>query len=147
MRIKSFALAAGFTAASLLGGAGIAGAEAQPQYELHVTNDVLDVGTQRNWDVCGTISANGVARGTGCFDSNGDWFLANDQAKDGLGVRVDWNTDYGRNGDCWDRGGAGGGGKLCNENLSEKGKVRIQIELWDGNKRVAQSGWSKYVPV
>lgn len=147
MRMKSLAVAGGIAAISILGGAGSAIAETKPDFEFRVTTNVSDVSANRAWDLCGVIYGNGIARGEGCFDSYGDWFLANDLYADGFGVRVDWNTDYGRDGACWDRGGAGSAGNECNENLSENGSVRLQIELWDGDTRVAQTDWSGYTPI
>lgn len=56
------------------------------------------------------------------------------------------STDYGRSGACKDKSSKGGPID-CQLNLSEKGRVRFQVELWEAAKRVAESKWTDYIPM
>jgi hypothetical protein len=90
---------------------------------------------------CITVErANGDDVAQGCFESYGDHVIAYDKEADGLWVRVDWTTNYGRDGACHDKSSAGGPVD-CNYNMDEDGKVKLQVELWDGSNRVAETRW------
>lgn len=67
-------------------------------------------------------------RGTGCFESNGDKIGVEDTRKDGIGVQVHWETDYGRERVCRDKN-SGGGQAFCDYNMKEGQKVRITLQF------------------
>lgn len=96
---------------------------------------------------CITVEkANGDDVAQGCFESYGDHVTAYDKEADGLWVRVDWTTNYGRDGACNDKSSAGGP-VGCNYNMDEDGKVKFQVELWDGSNRVAETGWTPWLQI
>ncbi|SDZ55645.1 serine/threonine protein kinase [Saccharopolyspora shandongensis] len=100
---------------------------------------------QTKW--CQSVSYQGEERGTGCFEAVGDHLFAQDTNKDGMWVKTVSETDYGRKDECKDDNSAEGPPVDCNLDLSEKGKVRIKVELWDGKTKVTESAWSKFVPI
>ncbi|WP_433873178.1 serine/threonine-protein kinase [Saccharopolyspora sp. CA-218241] len=95
---------------------------------------------------CRTLEHGGVARGTGCFKPYGDRVYAHDTRADGMSIRTDVATDYGRTEECRDIG-SGGPEVECEFNLSEKGRMRFQVELWDDGKRVTETRWTEYFPI
>ena len=82
----------------------------------------------------------------GCFQSDGDHVTAWDKRADGLGVRVDWLTDYGRDGACNDRSSEGGRVD-CNYNMDEDGRLKFQVELWKGDTRHAETEWTGWLAI
>lgn len=76
----------------------------------------------------------------GCFYSYGDHFTIGDYRADGYRAVVEWETDYGRTGECHDANGADNGDVDCNENLAETGSVRIRTVIRDGS-----DGWNRYL--
>ena len=143
MRMKSFALAAGFAAISVLGTAGAASAETAGANSGNVQALRAVAGKALE---CENILYKGKVRGGMCFESNGDKVFAGDFLKDGLWIRTDWQTNYGRSGDCRD-GNSKGDGNWCNFNMAEKGKVKLQGEVWNGKKRVYSGPWTNYLPI
>ncbi|CAM02467.1 serine/threonine-protein kinase [Saccharopolyspora erythraea NRRL 2338] len=95
---------------------------------------------------CRTIVFEGKERGVGCFDPNGDHLYAHDTARDGMWIRTYLATDYGRTEECKDLKSEGGPID-CKFDLSEQGKGRFQVELWDAKKRVAETPWTDYFPI
>ncbi|NUT47808.1 MAG: hypothetical protein HOV94_10950 [Saccharothrix sp.] len=82
----------------------------------------------------------------GCFISEGDHVTAWDKRADGLRVRVDWMTDYDRDGDCRDNN-SDGGRVDCNFDMREDGRLKFQVELWDGDQRYAETGWTGWLSI
>ncbi|QIZ38330.1 serine/threonine-protein kinase [Saccharopolyspora sp. ASAGF58] len=99
---------------------------------------------QTEW--CQSISFKGEERGTGCFEAVGDHLFAHDTNKDGMWIKTVSETDYGRTDECKDLN-SDGPPVDCNLDLSEKGMVRIKIELWDGKSKLSETAWSKFVPI
>ncbi|SDP36326.1 hypothetical protein SAMN04487905_103366 [Actinopolyspora xinjiangensis] len=86
-----------------------------------------------------------IYRGTGCFRNKGDHVTAYDGYKDGMHIRTDWHTDYGRDGACADGGDAGRDD--CNYNMRESGSLKFQVELRDKKELIAQTQWTGYLPI
>lgn len=82
----------------------------------------------------------------GCFISAGDHVTAWDKRADGLGVRVDWMTDYDRDGDCRDTS-SDGGRVDCNFDMREDGRLKFQVELWQGDDRYAETSWTGWLSI
>ncbi|MFD0488164.1 hypothetical protein ACFQ0O_15205 [Saccharopolyspora spinosporotrichia] len=61
-------------------------------------------------------------------------------------IRTYLATDYGRTEECKDLKSEGGPID-CKFDLSEQGKGRFQVELWDAKKRVAETPWTDYFPI
>ncbi|RZS32279.1 hypothetical protein EV193_113123 [Herbihabitans rhizosphaerae] len=61
---------------------------------------------------------------------------------DGMYVRTDWHTDYGRDGACTD-------GDVCDYNMRKGRHVKLQIELRDAktDKPATATGWSDYLAI
>lgn len=95
---------------------------------------------------CRPVVYKGVERGIGCFDAVGDHLYAEDTYADGMWIRTDSKTDYGRDDECEDRGSKGGAVD-CSFNMKESGKLRFQVELWDKKKRVTETKWTRYLPI
>jgi serine/threonine-protein kinase len=95
--------------------------------------------------VCQPVSFAGVERGFGCFDPAGDHLSAQDTVADGMWIRVDSMTDYGRRDECKDLKSEGGPVD-CTLNVSEKGRLRFQVQLWDAKTRITEGGWTDYLP-
>ncbi|MFS8097962.1 hypothetical protein LFM09_12545 [Lentzea alba] len=89
---------------------------------------------------------NGDDVAQGCFKSDGDHVTAWDKEADGLWVRVDWLTDYDRDGACVDKSSEGSAVD-CNYNMDEDGRLKFQVELWDGDKRYAETGWTGWLAI
>lgn len=99
---------------------------------------------QTKW--CQSISYQGEVRGTGCFEAIGDHLFAHDSSKDGMWIKTVAETDYGRVMECKDTNSKGGP-LDCNFDLSEKGRVRFKVELWDAQVKISDTAWSGYVPI
>lgn len=75
-----------------------------------------------------TVRSGSVCRGNNhgayaCFKSYGDKFYIKDTKNDGYSVEVDFKTDYGRKGGCFNTYGAGSGWAVCNFNMKENHKL------------------------
>ncbi|RKT88437.1 serine/threonine protein kinase [Saccharopolyspora antimicrobica] len=99
---------------------------------------------QTKW--CQTISYQGETRGSGCFEAIGDHLFAHDTSKDGMWIKTVAETDYGRVVECKDTNSQGDPVD-CNFDLSEKGRVRFKVELWDAKVKLSDTVWSDYVPI
>ncbi|MFJ7995644.1 hypothetical protein ACIQ7D_00445 [Streptomyces sp. NPDC096310] len=73
----------------------------------------------------------GDESGESCFVSYGDKFKVSDFRADGMRVVADWETDYGRTGECHQSGGNGAVG-YCNYDMREDSKVRFRVLRRDG---------------
>jgi hypothetical protein len=89
---------------------------------------------------------NGNDVAEGCFKSAGDHVTAWDKEADGLRVRVDWMTDYGRDGACHDRSSEGPAVD-CDYDMAEDGRLKFQVELWKGDNRYAETGWTGWLSI
>lgn len=85
-------------------------------------------------------------RGSGCFQSYGDKIGVEDLKKDGIGVQVYWETDYGRTGICRDKNSSGGMG-YCNYNMKEGQEVRIWLQFTDNGSVIGSIGPSQYLTI
>lgn len=85
-------------------------------------------------------------RGTGCFESNGDKIGVEDTKKDGIGVQVHWETDYGRERVCRDTN-SGGGQAFCDYDMKEGREVRITLQFTDNGKVVDAIGPSQWMTI
>jgi hypothetical protein len=95
---------------------------------------------------CRPVIFEGVERGYGCFESVGDHLYAHDTVADGMWIRTDSATDYNRTDECKDLNSEDGPVD-CKLNVSEKGRLRFQVELWNANKRITETGWTDYLPI
>ncbi|WP_344681314.1 serine/threonine-protein kinase [Saccharopolyspora taberi] len=117
---------------------------AQPPVEESEPEVVPPPNKQTKW--CRAVVFEGVQRGVGCFDAVGDHLSAHDTHADGMWIRTDSATDYGRTGECKDLK-AEGPPVDCQTNMRETGRLRFQVELWDAKKRVTETGWTEYFPI
>ncbi|MFG2116748.1 hypothetical protein ACGFRB_29615 [Streptomyces sp. NPDC048718] len=128
--------------AALAGVAGLTGmlALAGPAQATEVVPTVK-AATAINGDYC-IEAAGGIA----CFQAYGDKFIMGDYKADGLRVIADWETDYGRLGECHHTGGAGSTG-VCNYDMREDGKVRFRLVLRDGatGPNAYTTAWSPWI--
>lgn len=85
-------------------------------------------------------------RGAGCFQSYGDKIGVHDRKKDGIGVQVKWETDYGRSGTCRDENSNGGMG-YCNYNMKEGQEVRIWLQFTDNGSVIDDIGPSQWLTI
>jgi hypothetical protein len=99
---------------------------------------------QTKW--CQSITFDGAVRGTGCFEAYGDHLFAHDTKADGMWIKTVAETDYGRVVECKDAG-AEGGPIDCDFDMSEKGRIHFKVELWDGQTKISETSWSKFVPI
>ena len=61
----------------------------------------------------------------GCFEAVGDEINARDQRADGLRAVTEWETDYGREGECHNALGEGWN-VICNYDMREANRVRLR---------------------
>ncbi|MGP4016291.1 serine/threonine-protein kinase [Saccharopolyspora sp. 5N708] len=99
---------------------------------------------QTKW--CQSITYDNASRGTGCFEAVGDHIFAHDSKADGMWIKTVTQTDYGRTDECQDLNSEGGPID-CNLDLSEKGRIRFKVELWDSKTKISETSWSQYVPI
>ncbi|MCI2416350.1 serine/threonine protein kinase [Saccharopolyspora sp. K220] len=99
---------------------------------------------QTKW--CQSITYDNASRGTGCFEAVGDHIFAHDSKADGMWIKTVTQTDYGRADECQDLNSEGGPID-CNLDLSEKGRIRFKVELWDSKTKISETSWSNYVPI
>ncbi|MFD0920308.1 serine/threonine-protein kinase [Saccharopolyspora rosea] len=95
---------------------------------------------------CQTISFEGAQRGIGCFQAYGDHLYAQDTKADGRWIRVAAETDYGPKPECRDLNSKGGMVD-CDFDLSEKGKLRFQVQLWDAKQKITETPWTPFYPI
>ncbi|MQA11734.1 MAG: hypothetical protein GEU98_24930 [Pseudonocardiaceae bacterium] len=86
------------------------------------------------------------SRGVGCFQPYGDKIGVEDTKKDGIGVQVYWETDYGRDGICRDKNSGGGMG-YCNYNMKEGQEVRIWLQFTDNGSVIDEIGPSQWLTI
>ncbi|GAA4616319.1 hypothetical protein GCM10023108_28480 [Saccharopolyspora hordei] len=108
------------------------------------TETVPATPVQTRW--CTTLTYQGEQRGTGCFEAVGDHLVAHDTNKDGLWVKTVAKAVGGKVVECEDTNSTGNPVD-CDQDLSEKGRLRFQVELWDGRNRIAETPWSDPVPI
>ncbi|MEU8540239.1 hypothetical protein AB0C52_09645 [Streptomyces sp. NPDC048717] len=89
-----------------------------------------------------------AAGGYACFISYGDKFEVGDSKADGLRVIADWETDYGRSGECHHTGGSGTYG-ICNYDMREDSRVRFRVVLRDGatGPNASATAWTGWIPI
>ena len=73
-----------------------------------------------------------TAGATACFESYGDKFYVKDRKKDGYSAYAFWFTNYGRDGACINRRGAGKW-KRCNYNMKEGKGIGWYAQTRDGD--------------
>lgn len=81
---------------------------------------------------CEGLYVDSLAYAHGCFDPYGDHILATDRHADGMRAVVEWQTNYGRSGECHDANGANNGEVDCNYNMREDRLVRFRTVVRDG---------------
>ncbi|MEB3371708.1 serine/threonine-protein kinase [Saccharopolyspora mangrovi] len=96
--------------------------------------------------ICKSISYQGKARGTGCFDADGDFIAAKDTFKDGFWIKTRSETDYHHTAECRDTNSEGDYVQ-CKLQLRSEGSMRIMVELWDGSKKLADTPWTRFTPI
>ncbi|WP_406691336.1 protein kinase [Saccharopolyspora sp. ID03-671] len=96
--------------------------------------------------ICKSISYKGENRGTGCFDADGDYIAAKDTNKDGYWIKTRSETDYHHTAECRDTSSEGDWVQ-CKLQLKSDGSMRIMVELWDGNKKLADTPWTRFSPI
>lgn len=155
MRIRSVAATGALILTGLLATSGIAGAETgETDARLEVRRVPASssavsgsaVSGSVDYDYCWHYYVGGVERGRGCWEPYGDQMLARDTYADGYWIKVDWATDYGRDGKLAD-GSSKGDGNYHDYNMDEDGRITLQVELWDENHQVRASDWSPYLPI
>lgn len=95
---------------------------------------------------CKTIEYKNESRGTGCFHADDDSLAVKDTNKDGFWVKVRSETDYHHTAECRDTSSEGGY-ISCKLQLRSSGSMRITVELWDGQKKLANTPWTDYTPI
>ncbi|MEV4733998.1 protein kinase [Saccharopolyspora sp. NPDC049426] len=95
---------------------------------------------------CKTITYEGKARGNGCFNADRDHIGIKDTYKDGYWVKIRSETDYHHTAECRDTSSEGEYVE-CKLQLRPEGSVRVMVELWDANKKLADTPWSEFTPV
>lgn len=143
MRIRSVAAAGALALTGLLATSGMAGAAPATDTRLEVRSVSA---SSIVYDYCWHYYVGGTERGRGCWEANGDQMLARDTYADGYWIKVDWSTNYGRDGKLAD-GSSKGDGNYHNYNMDEDGYIQLQVELWDENHQVRASDWSPYLAI
>jgi hypothetical protein len=97
----------------------------------------------------GDVDAKGTACrtadwGIGCYVGNGDKVVVRDWKADGKWVKSVVEVSDGSYRYCEDHG-ADGPEIRCDYNLSEKLKVRVRAELWNGRDFITATDWSRWV--
>ena len=95
---------------------------------------------------CKTVSYQGKERGNGCFNADDDNLAVKDTNKDGFWLKIRSETDYHHTSECRD-GSSEGGYVQCKLQLKPEGMIRITVELWDANKKLANTPWSDFTPI
>lgn len=95
---------------------------------------------------CKTITYEGKARGNGCFNADRDLIGVKDTSKDGYWVKIRSETDYHHTAECRDTSSEGEYVE-CKLQLRPAGSVRVMVELWDGQKKLADTPWSDFAPI
>jgi hypothetical protein len=84
------------------------------------------------------------AWGQACYESYGDRLRVLDRKADGKWVKAVAETSSGKLLVCEDHSSEGGW-LDCDNNISEREKVRVRAELRDGGDFVTATGWSRWV--
>jgi hypothetical protein len=92
----------------------------------------------------GNICSSWQAWGHACYESHGDHLRVLDRKADGKWVKAVAETSSGKLLVCEDHSSEGGW-LDCNNNISEKEKVRVRAELWNGGDFITATGWSQWV--
>ncbi|TDC90279.1 serine/threonine protein kinase [Saccharopolyspora aridisoli] len=95
---------------------------------------------------CKTITYEGKARGNGCFNADRDHIGIRDTYKDGYWVKIRSETDYHHTAECRDTSSEGEYVE-CKLQLRPEGSVRVMVELWDANNKLAHTSWSEFAPI
>ncbi|GAB2926292.1 hypothetical protein [Streptomyces mayteni] len=87
-----------------------------------------------------------IITGKGCFVPVGDDIRVTDTYADGRRTLVDWETDYGREGECHNTMGADWT-VICDYNMRETGRVRFRVCSQDGAVDRECTYWTPYLSI
>ncbi|MEV1006531.1 hypothetical protein [Streptomyces sp. NPDC049881] len=95
---------------------------------------------------CQEVGPSAAPAGAVCFSSYGDKITVLDTLADGYRVVGDWQTDYGRSGECHNANGANNTSVTCNYDMRENRTIRWRACLRKGangadHKCGAWTGW------
>ncbi|MEV1006532.1 hypothetical protein [Streptomyces sp. NPDC049881] len=109
----------------------------------------LSVGSAEAAPRCVSVVDGRYYAASACFEAYGDKITVHDLWADGYRAIGEWQTDYGRAGECHNANGADSAPVTCNYNMREDSRIRFRACTRDGLQGIdhACSYWTEWMNI